>query len=186
MVHQKTLQSNRTLNLSEQQLLDCTKPNTCTEGGNSAYAFSYVKNYGISEEKVVPYVGKEESCPYAKVDYYYPISNYCIRSRRAYNRNDHTEQLSDLDIQRSLLQFGPLYALIDSNPTIFQNYRDGVVNDPDCTNSVNHSVLLIGYTNDAWILKNSWSNKWGEGGFFRLRRGRNMCGINTEIAWPLL
>ena len=40
---------------------------------------------------------------------------------------------------------------------------------------INHAVQLVGYgTNadegDYWILRNSWGEGWGEGGFMRLRR----------------
>ncbi len=37
----------------------------------------------------------------------------------------------------------------------------------------NHAVLLVGYGHDPvvgedyWTIKNSWSNAWGEDGFFR-------------------
>ncbi len=39
----------------------------------------------------------------------------------------------------------------------------------------NHAVLLVGYGHDPvvgedyWTIKNSWSNAWGEDGFFRYR-----------------
>lgn len=41
---------------------------------------------------------------------------------------------------------------------------------------MDHGVLAVGYTNDYWIVKNSWTNKWGESGYIRLKRG-DTCGI---------
>ena len=33
-----------------------------------------------------------------------------------------------------------------------------------------------------WLIANSWSSEWGEGGFFRIKRGTNECGIETQPA----
>lgn len=46
---------------------------------------------------------------------------------------------------------------------------------------INHAVTLFGYGSingvDFWMGKNSWGKSWGEKGFFRIRRGVDMCGI---------
>jgi hypothetical protein len=38
-------------------------------------------------------------------------------------------------------------------------------------------VLIVGYTDDYWIVKNSLGVSWGEGGYFEIVRGQNACGI---------
>jgi len=45
-----------------------------------------------------------------------------------------------------------------------------------------HSVLLIGYTETEWIIKNSWSTSWGLGGFgYISRNADNDCCIGSQI-----
>ncbi len=34
-----------------------------------------------------------------------------------------------------------------------------------------------------WIVRNSWGEGWGELGYFRIKRGHNMLGIEEECAW---
>ncbi|CAG2166962.1 unnamed protein product [Oppiella nova] len=49
----------------------------------------------------------------------------------------------------------------------------------------NHAVLVVGYGYDKeldkhyWIIKNSWGDQWGEGGYIRLHRNAaTMCPLH--------
>ena len=44
------------------------------------------------------------------------------------------------------------------------------------------SVVGFGETKSGtkyWMVKNSFGKAWGEGGFFKMLRGANMCGIEN-------
>ena len=49
----------------------------------------------------------------------------------------------------------------------FQNYASGVFIDTTCNGlGINHAIVLVGYGSDIngtnyYIMRNSWSNKWG-------------------------
>jgi len=57
----------------------------------------------------------------------------------------------------------------------FRFYAGGVYTSTNCSSDpgkVNHAVLAVGYDHDSvsgmdyWIIKNSWSDKWGVDGYF--------------------
>ena len=55
---------------------------------------------------------------------------------------------------------------------------------------LNHAVVLVGYGTangvDYWIMKNSWGPNWEEKGYFRVRRGTGMCGMNRLVYSAIL
>jgi len=65
----------------------------------------------------------------------------------------------------------------------FQSYRSGIFNGP-CGSQMNHAVLAVGYTGEYWIVKNSWGTSWGEQGYIRMARNKNLCGLSNVLMWP--
>eukprot|EP01038_Epipyxis_sp_PR26KG_P011352 gene11352-15222_t len=110
------------------------------------------------------------------------------------------------EIAAILYTQGPLSVLLDA--TQLQFYKSGIwdghlASTPPisgCHDSLNHAVLLVGYgeevqslnnTNEStsvpyWIVKNSWGVKWGENGYFRIKRGSGTCGINTAVTTSIV
>ncbi|XP_045481844.1 procathepsin L-like [Harmonia axyridis] len=90
-------------------------------------------------------------------------------------------------LEAAIAKIGPEAASINASPHTFQLYHKEVYDDISCSsNSVNHAMLIVGYTKDAWILKNWWGNHWGENGYMKLRRRKNRCGVAHYAAYALV
>merc|ERR1712232_127411 len=86
---------------------------------------------------------------------------------------------------------------------LFRFYKKGIYNSWFCRSDakhVNHAVL-VGYGVEEcnieneeknckpkpyWIVKNSWGSQWGDNGYFRIARGKNMCGIAVCASYPIV
>ena len=75
-------------------------------------------------------------------------------------------------------------------------YQSGIYSDLDCGTQLDHGVLVVGYgfdfdnDMDYWIIKNSWSDSWGENGYIRIQRNiddpRGLCGIAMDPSVPIV
>jgi len=73
----------------------------------------------------------------------------------------------------------------------FQFYSGGVYNSRSCSSdpsSLNHGVVVVGFDNTGatpfWIVRNSWGGSWGEKGYIRMAKGKNLCGIADNASYP--
>ena len=78
----------------------------------------------------------------------------------------------------------------------FESYKGGIYkrSAKDDAPEGGHAVKCIGWGEgpetdtetgepvEYWLIANSWSPAWGEDGFFRIERGTNECGIETQPA----
>ena len=48
-----------------------------------------------------------------------------------------------------------------------------------------HAIKIIGWGvedgTDYWTVANSWNSDWGDNGFFKIRRGTDECGIESQV-----
>lgn len=170
-------------NFSEQNLLDCSSKgkynNDGCNGGFSDEALQYVlDNDGIQTEQTYKYETREDICRYREEYKGAEIEDYVYCEPNDENLLAHI-----------VAEIGPIAVYINS--TFYQQYTRGVYNGP-CNNVMNHAVTLVGYGYDSnggdyWLAKNSWGKDWGENGYVRIARNKgNMCGIATEVTYPIL
>ncbi|KAM9950034.1 hypothetical protein ACTFIT_011263 [Dictyostelium discoideum] len=178
--------NNRMLDLSEQNLVDCTASNKYRNGGCSGgwmhNCYSYIQeNGGINQESTYPYEGKFGQCRYNSGDAQSRISKFVMIKQ-------HDEE----DLADTVASVGPVSVAYDASTREFMYYSRGIYYSDNCNKyRTTHAVVVVGYDNengvDYWIIKNSWGAKWGENGYFRMRRNiGDRCGIATASSYPVV
>lgn len=157
--------------LSEQQLVDCDSSNYGCSGGLMSTTFNYVTKNGITLLSTYPYIGNKQQCnttniPYVRIKGYSKVSP------------------TDVSITR-VVSNQPVSAGIEVD-TLFRFYKSGIYNKGTCTKRLNHAVNIVGYMSNYWIVRNSWGSDWGENGYIRMIRNRNICGINQLVSYPVV
>jgi len=175
------------ISLSEQNLLDCSKKygNMGCDGGLMANAFQYIRdNHGVDTENSYPYEAHDDKC-------------------RFRNKTVGADDKGYVEIpsgdERKLMQAiaskGPISVAIDASQESFRLYSGGVYDEPNCGNqaeSLDHGVLVVGYGHDPvhgdyYLVKNSWSETWGQSGYIKMARNKNnQCGIATSAVYPVV
>jgi hypothetical protein len=64
----------------------------------------------------------------------------------------------------------------------FKLYKSGIYDETSpgacAINKLGSQVVtVVGYTQDYWIIKNSWGDNWGESGFIRVRMSKDSTGV---------
>ncbi|KER31414.1 hypothetical protein T265_02327 [Opisthorchis viverrini] len=86
-------------------------------------------------------------------------------------------------IMRELMTHGPLEVDFEVYAD-FPSYSSGVYKHVAGGLLGGHAVRLVGWGVengvDYWLIANSWNTDWGDGGYFKIKRGVNECGIESD------
>ncbi|KAH7567196.1 hypothetical protein ACOSQ2_011320 [Xanthoceras sorbifolium] len=182
------LANNKLVNLSEQQLIDCSEecspndPQMCDrgcEGGNRILAYKYIKNAGgVKKAEDYPYIANGNGyCNLTK------DKSEIVASISSY----HYIKPNEDQYAAYLVKHGPISVSINIDK-LYQTYESGVLcpnigylDNPEVTK---HAVVLVGYTgnttNDHWIIKNSYGVNFGEFGYSWVCRGKLITETNKD------
>jgi len=138
----------------------------------------------------VPATEKYPACPSS--EYSTPSLNSCSESTYSKSYKDDKIQATDSyslngieAIQADMVQFGSAtaaFTVYDDFPT----YKSGVYKKTSNKQLGGHAVKLLGWGTengeDYWLVANSWNEEWGDHGTFKIARGHDECGIESQVS----
>ncbi len=166
--------TNLTSNFSEQQLVDCDTFDSGCNGGDPGNAMDWQYINGVASEAAYPYASSSGTSPGGS------CSNIQTGAIKSYGAKRIPQ--GDVNALKAAVAMQPVVIGVDASN--WSPYSSGIYTD--CTTNIDHAVLLVGYTSNYWIIKNSWSTGWGVGGFIYLATS-SACNamVSASAAFPL-
>ncbi|KAL4448265.1 hypothetical protein ABPG75_005484 [Micractinium tetrahymenae] len=179
------------VSFSEQQIVDCSwgyvphdpASNLGCDGGNHWAAIGHiVEAGGIALTRDYQYKGQDGYCM--------TNSTRRVGKFKGYAR---VPRYNDAALKEALLSRGPIAISFDASQPSFRFYSGGVYREERCQykpGGLDHDILLVGYgtspEGDYWEVKNSWSDNWGDGGYFKVSVDNNACGVTTDAVYAVV
>jgi C1A family cysteine protease len=170
------------VSLSEQELVDCAGIRYGSQGCNGGEmngAFNFAMDKGICTESDYPYFSgdtqKGGTCK---------TCSTALKVKACYS-----VKANDQIALKEAVSKGPVSIAIEADTRYFQSYASGVLTSATCGTTLDHGVLVVGYGTengqDYWLVKNSWSTTWGDGGYLKIARSdstndEGICGISMD------
>jgi len=171
------------LDLAEQHLVDCGFDGHSRNGCNGAWIGGYQSWLPESNEKV----SHEAQYPYLDRD-----PNLKCMGKPTWNTGASvTKAITDYScnedkLKQLVYKYGAVATGIYASDNGFGNYKSGVFDQCTKGAQMNHAVTVVGYGTenglDYWLVKNSWGENWGDGGYVKIARGQSECGIGGNCA----
>merc|ERR1712038_581048 len=170
-----------TVQMSEQQVVDCDTRDGGCNGGWYDTAWRYVSEEGgIATMSDYPYPARDGSCKASSMDFVSGVAG-CVGGPNFFC--DNHGLVGDEEELKKMVNDRPVAVAVDASP--FQFYSSGIL---DCRSfhSLNHAVFAVGYNDGSdFIVRNSWGQSWGESGYVRVGMGGNPCGIADYPAYAI-
>ncbi|CAJ0959561.1 unnamed protein product, partial [Mesorhabditis belari] len=161
---------------SEQFDIDCN-PSTYSKGCDGGFdwiVMNYAYQNGSVPRAAYPYTGVEGTCKNDTERLNIVAAWYTLRSVA--------------DAEYYVFHKGPVSFGFYVEPS-FLSYKSGIYNPPigNCykyNNIGGHAMTIVGFGSDKgipyWIVRNQWGDDFGEAGYIRMRRGVDVCNMETR------
>jgi len=164
--------------LSPEELVSCDWFDHGCHGGMLWTAWRYLTHWGLVTDSCMPYTaggGSVGWCPHTCAD-----SQPLVRTKAT-----SSYAIKGVpNMQKDMMKHGPIQVAFSVYPS-FMSYKSGVYHKhkDELIPEGGHAVKMIGWGKDGklkyWLVANSWGSKWGDQGYFKIRRGVDSCGIET-------
>ncbi len=175
------LKTGQLVSLSEQNVVDCDTVDQGCSGGLMDNAFDYAASAGgLCTEAAYPYTATSGSAC---------VTN-CARVPHTAPSGHTDVAQTDAALMAAIAQ-QPVAVAIEADQSGFQFYSSGVFTG-ECGDNLDHGVLAVGYGPAAGVspafykVRNSWGASWGDAGYVKIARGKNLCGILNSASFPTL
>ncbi|XP_057381087.1 uncharacterized protein LOC130703664 [Daphnia carinata] len=162
------------VDLSEQQLVDCSRANGCS-GGWEDEAWQYLSTVGGQIiESTYPYTAKVATCKFQSTS-----------SPGAQISTTFVQWIPTRDTiaMMTVLTEGRIISTYMQLPNSFMSYQSGVFSDTTCVPNNAHAMNIVGYGSlnsvPYWVVRNSWGPTWGASGYVLVKRSVDLCMIET-------
>ena len=185
----------RQTGLSMQVILNCDKYDDGCHGGDPLTAYQFIHEAGgIPDETCQLYVaeGHDTGRRCDAVD----VCMNCDAERGCFAQPQYPVWtiesyglVNGTTAMMAELQRGPIACSIAVTDAFFTLMDFSIFKDVTGATELDHSISIVGYGEEKgipfWIGRNSWGEYWGESGFFRLLRGVNNLGVESNCQWAI-
>ena len=188
------------INIAPQNVISCSEvgegddqDNGC-HGGEAFNAFEFMNKNEVSDETCSIYRarGRDNGAQCSSMikcmncDH---TTHKCFTppSYKIYHTDEYGKVSGEEKMMQEIYQRGPIACGV-AVPDSLENYTGGIYEDKTGDTELVHDISVTGFgtTEDGtkyWTVRNSWGSHWGEQGFFRVVRGTNNIGIESDCAW---
>jgi len=179
--------------LSFEDMVSCDVYDGGCQGGDAGTAWKYAEKVGLVSAECYPYT--IPTCPPAQQ----PCLNFvntpkcqhaCTNSSINWLKDKrsiakaYSVASRDNGIETEIMKNGPVEACFDVYED-FLSYKSGVYAHTTGSFLGGHCIKILGWGVDNslpyWIVANSWTNTWGDQGYFWIKRGSDECGIEDNV-----
>ena len=165
---------------SVQDIVDCaTGPDgdagSCEASYHGPYVggphavFYWMRTHALASEAQYPTVDKDGQCRHVAASYYAANCDFADPSVKGV--------ASVQSIKNAVCAHRAIAASIYASDALI-HYGCGVFNEGNDQAGINHSIVIAGWDDakGAWLIKNSWGEKWGDHGYGWIQYGSNNIG----------